>query len=96
MWSRGGRCGIGVAKWGKVVYLRAQRTGVEGLLPLLHFGSRASPPYLPRTPVAFRGTFDHTLDAKNRLTIPAKFRSVLANGVVLSKQSDGHPCVGAD
>ena len=35
--------------------------------------------------MAFRGTFDHTLDAKNRLTIPAKFRAVLADGVVLSK-----------
>jgi MraZ protein len=43
--------------------------------------------------VAFRGSFDHTLDAKNRLTIPAKFRSVLAIGVVLSKQPD-EPCVG--
>jgi MraZ protein len=35
--------------------------------------------------MAFRGTFDHTLDAKNRLTIPAKFRAVLSEGVVLSK-----------
>ncbi len=35
--------------------------------------------------MAFRGTFDFTLDAKNRLTIPAKFRSALADGVVLSK-----------
>src|SRR3954466_4046043 len=35
--------------------------------------------------MAFRGTFDHTLDAKNRLTIPAKFRASLAEGVVLSK-----------
>src|SRR4051794_30632224 len=35
--------------------------------------------------MAFRGTFDHTLDAKNRLTIPAKFRASLADGVVLAK-----------
>jgi MraZ protein len=35
--------------------------------------------------MAFRGTFDHTLDSKNRLTIPAKFRATLAEGVVLSK-----------
>ena len=35
--------------------------------------------------MAFRGTFDHTLDAKNRLTIPAKFRASLAGGVVLAK-----------
>jgi MraZ protein len=35
--------------------------------------------------MAFRGTFDHTLDAKNRLTIPAKFRASLDEGVVLAK-----------
>jgi transcriptional regulator MraZ len=35
--------------------------------------------------MAFRGTFDHTLDAKNRLTVPAKFRAELAQGVVLAK-----------
>ena len=32
----------------------------------------------------FRGTFEHALDAKHRLTIPAKFRGALANGVVLA------------
>ena len=32
----------------------------------------------------FRGTFDHALDAKHRLTIPAKFRAALADGVVLA------------
>ena len=35
--------------------------------------------------MAFRGTFDHTLDAKNRLTVPAKFRAALGEGVVLAK-----------
>jgi MraZ protein len=35
--------------------------------------------------VAFRGTFDYSLDAKNRLTVPAKFRAVLSDGVVLAK-----------
>ena len=35
--------------------------------------------------MAFRGTFDYTLDAKNRLTVPAKFRRALADGVVLAK-----------
>ncbi len=34
--------------------------------------------------MTFRGTFEHALDAKHRLTIPAKFRAVLANGVVLA------------
>ncbi len=32
----------------------------------------------------FRGTFDHALDAKHRLTVPAKFRAALAGGVVLA------------
>ena len=32
----------------------------------------------------FRGTFEHALDAKHRLTVPSKFRAVLAGGVVLA------------
>ena len=35
--------------------------------------------------MAFTGTSEHNLDAKNRLTIPAKFRASLSDGVVLSK-----------
>ena len=42
----------------------------------------------------FRGTFDHTLDAKNRLTVPARYRSALADGVVLAITVDLKPCVG--
>jgi MraZ protein len=34
--------------------------------------------------IAFRGTFEHALDAKHRLTIPSKFRAALAGGVVLA------------
>jgi MraZ protein len=41
--------------------------------------------------MAFRGTFDYTLDAKSRLTVPAKFRTSLADGVVLAKGIE--PCV---
>jgi MraZ protein len=41
--------------------------------------------------LAFRGTFDYSLDAKNRLTVPARFRAALADGVVLAKQVE--PCV---
>lgn len=33
----------------------------------------------------FRGTFDYSLDAKNRLTVPARFRAALSEGVVLAK-----------
>lgn len=35
--------------------------------------------------MAFRGTFEYTLDSKNRLTIPARFRASLSGGVVLAK-----------
>ena len=38
--------------------------------------------------MTFRGTFPHSLDAKHRLTIPAKFRSTLANGVVLAPYAE--------
>jgi MraZ protein len=41
--------------------------------------------------MAFRGTFEYTLDSKNRLTVPARFRPELAGGVVLSRATD--PCV---
>jgi transcriptional regulator MraZ len=34
--------------------------------------------------IAFRGTFEHALDAKHRLTIPSKYRAALAGGVVLA------------
>ena len=44
--------------------------------------------------VPFRGTFDHTLDAKNRLTMPARYRAALAEGVVLAMPVDQQPCVG--
>ena len=35
--------------------------------------------------MVFRGTFDYSLDAKNRLTVPARYRAALAEGVVLAK-----------
>lgn len=35
--------------------------------------------------MSFSGTFDYTLDAKNRLTVPAKMRSQLTESVVLSR-----------
>jgi MraZ protein len=41
--------------------------------------------------LAFRGHYEHSLDAKNRLSIPAKFRASFSSGVVLAKDSE--PCV---
>jgi MraZ protein len=39
----------------------------------------------------FRGTFDHALDAKHRLTVPAKFRAALADGAVLAASQEVTP-----
>jgi MraZ protein len=41
--------------------------------------------------LAFRGHFEHSLDAKNRLSIPARFRLAFSNGTVLAK--DPEPCI---
>lgn len=41
--------------------------------------------------MAFRGQFDYSLDAKNRLNVPAKLRPAFSNGVVLAKALE--PCV---
>jgi MraZ protein len=39
----------------------------------------------------FHGTFEHSLDSKNRLTVPAKFRNELRDGVFLVRGED--PCL---
>ena len=41
--------------------------------------------------MAFHGTFEHSLDAKNRLTVPSKFRAALAGKVFLVRGPD--PCI---
>ena len=41
--------------------------------------------------MAFRGQFDHSLDAKNRLTVPTKFRAQFSSGIVLAKGLE--PCI---
>jgi MraZ protein len=35
--------------------------------------------------LSFLGEYEHNLDAKDRLTVPSKFRAALADGVVLAK-----------
>jgi MraZ protein len=35
------------------------------------------------------GEYDHTIDDKNRLTLPAKFRAAMAGGVVVTRGMDG-------
>jgi len=41
--------------------------------------------------LTFRGTFEHALDAKHRLTAPSKFRAALAGGVVLAASPETNP-----
>jgi MraZ protein len=41
--------------------------------------------------LTFRGTFEHSLDAKHRLTVPAKFRAALAGGLVLAASPEINP-----
>jgi MraZ protein len=43
--------------------------------------------------VAFRGSFEFTLDAKNRLTIPARFRGRFPEGLTLARMRDVGDCV---
>jgi len=38
--------------------------------------------------MAFRGHYEHSLDAKHRLSIPSRFRAAFASGLVLAKDSD--------
>ena len=37
----------------------------------------------------FIGQYDHSIDDKSRITLPARFREALAGGVILSKGLDG-------
>ena len=41
--------------------------------------------------MAFHGTFEHSLDSKNRLTVPSRFRSALSGKVFLVRGVD--PCI---
>ena len=41
--------------------------------------------------MSFLGQFEHNLDAKDRLTVPSKFRTALSDGVILLAGLD--PCV---
>ena len=41
--------------------------------------------------MAFRGQYEHSLDAKNRLSVPARFRAAFSDGLVLVRWLD--PCI---
>ncbi len=41
----------------------------------------------------FIGTYEHTIDEKNRLTLPVRFRDALGGGVVLARDIDRNVAV---
>ena len=41
----------------------------------------------------FIGTYEHTIDDKSRLTLPARFREALGDGVILARGIDGNAAV---
>jgi len=41
----------------------------------------------------FIGTYEHTIDEKSRLTLPARFREAMGEGVVLARGLDGNVAV---
>jgi len=41
--------------------------------------------------LAFRGQYEHSLDTKDRVTVPARFRAALSEGIVLVAGLD--PCI---
>ena len=79
------KCRICVAKWGRRGTVPRSEPGWMGSSRLFQPGST---PFTAHLRMAFRGSFDNNLDAKNRLTIPAKLRNLLADGVVVALQRD--------
>ena len=56
------------------------------LLPPHHPGSELLQPSRKGTHgLSFRGHYEHSLDSKDRLTVPSRFRAALSDGVVLAK-----------
>ena len=63
---------------------------MAGLLPLRHSGSTDSQPLVHPCALPLYGINDHSLDAKNRLTVPAKSRADLTNAVTLTMAIGGY------
>lgn len=43
--------------------------------------------------ILLAGEFDHTLDPKGRITLPARYRDYFQKGAVLVRLQDNEPCV---
>ena len=79
-------------EWGKVADAWHALWNPDGRAPPTQPSGFLASGRPPRTLlIAFRGTFEHTLDSKHRLTIPSKFRAALAGGVVLAASPETMP-----
>jgi MraZ protein len=47
----------------------------------------------PMERLLLRGEFEHTLDPKGRVTLPARYRDYFSSGAVLVRFPDGQPCL---
>ena len=63
-----------------------RRQGLQSGGKWFRVGNRGSD---PGASTMFLGEYEHSIDDKSRLTLPARFRDALADGVVLSKGLDG-------
>jgi len=73
-------CGM---KWAKVVTVELGWRGSS------HPSIRAQ----PKTAMAYRGVYEHTLDAKKRITLPRPYRTGFSDGLVLAIPPDLKPCI---
>jgi MraZ protein len=82
---------ICVAEWGGVGYSGRITDRSGGAPPTPPLRSTLFPRRFRAWALAFRGHFEYSLDAKNRLNVPPKFRAAFSDGVVLAKALE--PCV---
>src|SRR5665213_858311 len=84
---------ICVAKWGRRATVPDSEPGWRGSSRPFQPGSTSFDLFRSLAQMAFRGFFDTTLDAKNRLTIPVKQRRPLEQGAVVALQQDAKRCI---
>src|SRR3972149_2458309 len=78
------------AKWGGVGLLPSSVLGLRLLdSEQAHSSTVDLPEEGQRDHMAFRGTYEHTVDDRGRVAVPARYRHEFAGGVVLARSPDG-------